>query len=171
MSTAAPLQPEPVMTAEEVAAQLGVSRARVLRLVAWGRLPGTRVGSLWRFQPDVVRAYSGISPDPGPASSEPAPAVPFDPPVPGDDVVAEFLACESCGWCAPVALRSRAITQRHHVIPRAAGGSNDDINLVRLCPNCHVLAHELVYRRGEEDSWPKDRGQLFADLDRLYGRA
>jgi len=34
---------------------------------------------------------------------------------------------------------------KHHVIPRSAGGSDKNENLVVLCQNCHVLLHKLQY--------------------------
>lgn len=32
----------------------------------------------------------------------------------------------------------------HHIIPRCLGGSNDEINLVRLTPEEHYVAHQLL---------------------------
>jgi excisionase family DNA binding protein len=49
---------EPMMTAEEVAAFLKVSLSMVYKLRREARLPGVQVGALWRFAPEVVRAFS-----------------------------------------------------------------------------------------------------------------
>ena len=43
------------------------------------------------------------------------------------------MRCVVCGF--------DAIVHGHHIIPRAAGGSDDLSNLVTLCPNHHAMAH------------------------------
>lgn len=50
-------RPEPLMTAEDVAAFLRVSLSTVYQLRRTGKLPGIPVGSLWRWSPDLVRAF------------------------------------------------------------------------------------------------------------------
>ena len=37
-------------------------------------------------------------------------------------------------------------TEEHHIIPRCVGGSNNKDNLVRLTPEEHYLAHQLLIR-------------------------
>ncbi len=49
---------EPLWTAEDVAAFLRVSLSMVYKLRRMGALPAVRVGALFRFQPDEVRAYA-----------------------------------------------------------------------------------------------------------------
>jgi len=49
---------EPLWTAEDVAAFLRVSLSMVYKLRRMGTLPAVRVGALFRFQPDEVRAYA-----------------------------------------------------------------------------------------------------------------
>lgn len=48
---------EPLWTAEDVARFLKVSISMVYKLRREGRLPGIGVGALWRWNPDVVRAF------------------------------------------------------------------------------------------------------------------
>lgn len=43
-------EPNDVLTAEEAAAYLRVSQKTIYRLVAAGKVPGTRVGRSWRFR-------------------------------------------------------------------------------------------------------------------------
>lgn len=64
---------EPLMTAEDVAAFLKVSLSMVYKLRREGALRGVQIGSLWRWNPEVVRAYARgeTTPDPG------APVVPI----------------------------------------------------------------------------------------------
>jgi excisionase family DNA binding protein len=50
--------PEPLWTAEDVAAFLRVSLSMVYKLRRQGSLPAVRVGALFRFQPDAVRAFA-----------------------------------------------------------------------------------------------------------------
>ncbi len=49
---------EPPWTAEDVATFLRVSLSMVYKLRRMGALPAVRVGALFRFQPDEVRAYA-----------------------------------------------------------------------------------------------------------------
>ena len=44
------------------------------------------------------------------------------------------LGCSNCGW-------NLASLDLHHIVPRSKGGSNSNVNLTALCPNCHRLAH------------------------------
>jgi hypothetical protein len=37
-------------------------------------------------------------------------------------------------------------TEKHHIIPRCMGGSNDHRNLVRLTPEAHYVAHQLLVK-------------------------
>ena len=46
-----------VMTAAEVAARLKVSSHTVIRLMSAGKLPGVRVGSVWRCRTDLLEAF------------------------------------------------------------------------------------------------------------------
>lgn len=43
---------------------------------------------------------------------------------------------------------------RHHKIPRRRGGSDEDDNLLYLCPSCHAIE--------EWKLWHKERGQEHA---------
>src|SRR5258707_319526 len=61
-------------------------------------------------------------------------------------------------------LMSRAIgrdldqyTERHHILPKCMGGTNDPSNIVRLTPEEHFLAHQLLVRMH-----PEHRGLVFA---------
>jgi hypothetical protein len=33
----------------------------------------------------------------------------------------------------------------HHLVPRAAGGSDDESNLITLCRECHGKVHDVAY--------------------------
>jgi excisionase family DNA binding protein len=68
MSNAA-LAPEPMMTAEDVAAFLRISLSMVYKLRREQKLQGIQVGSLWRFNPEHVRAFArGELPPPSPGA-------------------------------------------------------------------------------------------------------
>ena len=54
--------------------------------------------------------------------------------------------CAICGWGLSTDIsvkkyRHSGGCQFHHIIPIAQGGTNDEENLILLCPNCHALAH------------------------------
>lgn len=46
-------------------------------------------------------------------------------------------------------------SERHHVIPRSMGGTDDWENLVRVSPKLHALLHLILYRLG-------NRTQIFS---------
>lgn len=50
-------------------------------------------------------------------------------------------------------------TERHHVIPKCMGGTDDSDNLVRLTPEEHFLAHQLLVK-----IYPSHRGLLNATI-------
>lgn len=52
------------------------------------------------------------------------------------------IGCLMCGW-------DKASLDVHHITPRKIGGSNDDTNLICICPNCHRMAHEGLYSDSE----------------------
>lgn len=45
--------------------------------------------------------------------------------------------CQHCAWKPPKA----SMLHAHHITPRSCGGSDDQKNLIVLCPNCHAIAH------------------------------
>jgi 5-methylcytosine-specific restriction endonuclease McrA len=50
------------------------------------------------------------------------------------------LPCELCGY-------TRASRDVHHITPISEGGTNDMLNLISLCPNCHRECHEMSFSR------------------------
>lgn len=48
-------------------------------------------------------------------------------------------SCSTCG--------SRREIELHHIIPLAAGGTNDYFNLISLCHDCHMKLHHSLYNR------------------------
>lgn len=42
-------------------------------------------------------------------------------------------------------------SERHHILPRSMGGTDDWDNLVRLSPREHYVAHLLLFRMGNEN--------------------
>jgi len=50
-------------------------------------------------------------------------------------------------------------SERHHVIPKCMGGSNNIDNIVRLTPEEHYVAHQLLTK-----IFPKERGLAYAAL-------
>jgi hypothetical protein len=72
--------------------------------------------------------------------------------------------CERCGFAPPRALAARVLNL-HHIVPVAAGGSDDEGNLVLLCANCHALTHAVCQRRGSTWYGPKSRDDFFAWVD------
>ena len=51
-------QAEPLWTAEDVAGFLRVSLSMIYKLRRAGSLPAVRVGALYRFEPDAIRAFA-----------------------------------------------------------------------------------------------------------------
>lgn len=49
--------------------------------------------------------------------------------------------CYICGFSG------QHLLEKHHIVPRRLGGTNDDVNLVHLCPTCHRALERLYSRR------------------------
>lgn len=45
--------------------------------------------------------------------------------------------CMICGW-------NEATCDIHHIIPKKQGGSNNNENLIVICPNCHRKVHNKI---------------------------
>ena len=64
----------------------------------------------------------------------------------------------------------------HHIKSVADGGTNDETNLVLLCPNCHKMAHsgflsdEELYKHTftKEKAKEESLKEHFDSLDKLY---
>lgn len=41
---------------------------------------------------------------------------------------------------------SDGVVERHHIVPRSLGGTNDDSNIVKLSPRKHFIAHKCLIR-------------------------
>lgn len=63
----------------------------------------------------------------------------------------------------PVCSESVAKLDRHHLTPKAMGGSNKSDNIFLLCRLCHEDVHEF-FGRGHEYSGPTDATTLVAAL-------
>lgn len=62
-------------------------------------------------------------------------------------------------------VRNDLFTERHHVVPKCFGGSDDVDNIVRLTPDEHRLAHLLLHKM-----YPEHRGLMTAALLMSQGR-
>ena len=54
--------------------------------------------------------------------------------------------CAICGWSlTPSFLAKKYLwshgCEQHHIVPVAEGGTNEESNIILLCPNCHKMAH------------------------------
>ncbi|MBR8182098.1 hypothetical protein KDW54_06755 [Burkholderia ambifaria] len=56
-------------------------------------------------------------------------------------------------------------TESHHVVPRCMGGTDATANLVRLTPEEHYVAHQLLVR-----IYPVERGLVFAMMSMCWDR-
>ena len=56
-------------------------------------------------------------------------------------------------------------TERHHVIPKCLGGTDDNDNLVALTPEEHYLAHQLLVKL-----YPDHHGLAYAAVKMTAGR-
>ena len=52
----------------------------------------------------------------------------------------EIVRQETCATCG-----SRDSIELHHIIPIAAGGTNDYFNMISLCHDCHMKLHHNIY--------------------------
>lgn len=56
--------------------------------------------------------------------------------------------CSTCG--------SKRYAELHHIIPLAAGGTNDYFNLIYLCHDCHMKLHHKLYDRLQWENEEKE---------------
>jgi len=56
--------------------------------------------------------------------------------------------------------------EKHHIIPRCVGGSNAKKNIVRLTPEEHYIAHQLLIK-----IYPEKKGLMYAAAAMCRGRA
>jgi excisionase family DNA binding protein len=50
-------QPQQLLTPDDVAALLGITRPLVIKKAAQGKLPGIKLGKAWRFRPSTIDAW------------------------------------------------------------------------------------------------------------------
>ena len=67
-----------------------------------------------------------------------------------DNLISPEVRCSACGWQIPAIFRVHArgkgqltFLSVHHLIPYSEGGTEDDGNLLALCPICHEIADYL----------------------------
>ena len=48
------------------------------------------------------------------------------------------MKCKLCG-------KETEYIEKHHIIPKSRGGSDDINNLIELCSKCHGLAHDVSF--------------------------
>jgi len=63
------------------------------------------------------------------------------------------------------------ILHMHHIIPQSEGGSDEIVNLVLLCPSCHVLIHSEIPLN--DDQMYKKRLMRYSSnvkVDQLQGK-
>lgn len=65
----------------------------------------------------------------------------------------------------PLKKSKELYTEKHHIIPRCLGGSDDRGNLVRLTPREHFIAHRLLAKM-----YPEERGLVLAVVMMLSTR-
>jgi hypothetical protein len=60
----------------------------------------------------------------------------------------------------------------HHIIPKSRGGSDDVSNLIRLCSECHGLAHDVSFSNNRggliKEAIGKNRNKNKIDSEWLY---
>lgn len=54
------------------------------------------------------------------------------------------MTARTCYMCGN---KNGDVLERHHIVPRRFGGSDDDENLVDLCSNCHSAIEKLYNKR------------------------
>lgn len=60
----------------------------------------------------------------------------------------------------------------HHIIPKSRGGSDDVSNLIRLCSECHGLAHDVSFSNNRggliKEAINKNQNKYKRDREWLY---
>ena len=60
--------------------------------------------------------------------------------------------------------------ENHHIIPKSRGGTNDESNLIKLCSECHGLAHDVSFtnERGGLIKESKEKSKIQDKIDRKW---
>jgi len=65
------------------------------------------------------------------------------------------ILSESRGGCCEKCNNDNySILQVHHIVERCNGGTDEESNLLLLCPNCHMTEH-LGYSKWKESGWSR----------------
>ena len=62
-------------------------------------------------------------------------------------------------------------TERHHILPRSLGGTDDYTNIIRLLPDEHLFAHILLAKIYGGKMWAAAAWMVFASNGPVEGRA
>lgn len=71
------------------------------------------------------------------------------------------IKCALCGW-------NNATCDIHHIIPKRKGGSNDNCNLIIVCPNCHRELHSHTLNISNEQLFKKSIKTIWEELLKYY---
>lgn len=71
------------------------------------------------------------------------------------------VKCVLCGW-------NNATCDVHHIISKKDGGSNDNSNLIILCPNCHRELHSHTLKISNEQLFKKSIKNIWEELIKYY---
>lgn len=71
------------------------------------------------------------------------------------------IKCVMCGW-------DKTTLDIHHILPKKEGGTDDNSNLIPLCPNCHRMAHEKLYDK--EDLIKFNLKEIFSNWKEYYNK-
>lgn len=73
------------------------------------------------------------------------------------------ISCVICGW-------DKSTCDIHHIKHKSKKGSNDNSNLIILCPNCHRIAHVNGYEEfgGVENLLKKSVEHTFKNWKKYY---
>ena len=53
--------------------------------------------------------------------------------------------------------------EKHHIIPKSRGGSDDKSNLIMVCSECHGLAHDVSFSNERGGGLIKEKIKMYVE--------
>jgi excisionase family DNA binding protein len=139
---------EPLLTATQVQALLGVDRSTVYRMAEDGRLPAVKIGRQWRFPGHRIERLLQVQPAPEPAAgpaTTPAPAAPSSLPLDAASAVID-VAAELLGVMMVVTdLDGHPLTAVANPCARFAEAAHDPAAIAACLDEWRTMAAELEF--------------------------
>lgn len=84
----------------------------------------------------------------------------------GEALSRDNYTCQECGRKRYDGKGVNTILEVHHIIPLCCGGTNEEENLITLCPECHKKKHKNGYGKPTDAALQQINKTLFDDFEK-----